>query len=90
MSGFVECATCAAKPGTPTLCPGCLMNRSTIHELKEESERRLALLHEYTNVVRVSRYRLTQELQLWDSWVKRETEKPPARGFVAWVAKRVF
>lgn len=24
---FVECPTCAAKPGTPTLCPECLERR---------------------------------------------------------------
>lgn len=28
--GFVECDTCAAKPGSPTLCRGCLANRALI------------------------------------------------------------
>lgn len=28
--GFVECDTCAAKPGSPTLCRGCLANRTLI------------------------------------------------------------
>lgn len=31
---FVECDACTAKPGTPTLCAGCLANRHTITNLK--------------------------------------------------------
>ncbi len=31
--GFVECPTCAAKPGTPTLCESCLHNRAVIGQL---------------------------------------------------------
>ncbi len=31
--GFVECETCAAKTGTPLLCPACLHNRLVIHGL---------------------------------------------------------
>jgi len=27
---FVECDTCRAKPGSPTLCRGCLRNRAVI------------------------------------------------------------
>lgn len=38
MSGFVECANCAAKSGSPTLCPSCLANRARIAGL----EKRLA------------------------------------------------
>ena len=30
---FVECDTCRAKPGSPTLCAGCLHNRQVIGEL---------------------------------------------------------
>jgi hypothetical protein len=32
---FVPCHTCASKPGSPTLCSGCLANRQTIDELHE-------------------------------------------------------
>ena len=32
---FVECAVCRAKPGSPTLCDGCLYNRATINALKQ-------------------------------------------------------
>ena len=32
---FVECDTCRAKPGTPTLCLGCQHNRSAIRLLRE-------------------------------------------------------
>jgi hypothetical protein len=31
---FVECARCAAKPGSPTLCRECLHNRNVIHLLQ--------------------------------------------------------
>lgn len=30
---FLECDTCRAKPGSPTLCKGCLHNRSLIESL---------------------------------------------------------
>ena len=30
MTDFVECPACAAKPGSPYLCPSCLTNRDTI------------------------------------------------------------
>lgn len=30
---FVECDACAAKPGSPVLCAGCLANRNTIGRL---------------------------------------------------------
>lgn len=32
---FVECAACAAKPGSPVLCTSCLTNRATISRLRE-------------------------------------------------------
>ncbi|MEN6379238.1 MAG: hypothetical protein ABFD15_06640 [Methanofastidiosum sp.] len=32
---FIECDTCRAKAGTPTLCQGCISNRATITKLKE-------------------------------------------------------
>ena len=35
---FAECASCAAKPGSPTLCPACLHNRATISQLRAENE----------------------------------------------------
>lgn len=31
--GFVECDTCHAKPGSPTLCAGCFHNRDLIEKL---------------------------------------------------------
>lgn len=34
---FVECDTCRAKPGSPSLCAGCLHNRDTIHRLTGET-----------------------------------------------------
>jgi hypothetical protein len=32
---FHECDTCAAKPGTPPLCDGCISNRNVITVLRE-------------------------------------------------------
>lgn len=34
---FAECETCAAKPGSPTLCATCLHNRATINRLRAEN-----------------------------------------------------
>ncbi len=34
MSEFVECATCAAKPGSPALCASCVSNRRLIYKLQ--------------------------------------------------------
>lgn len=31
---FVECSTCATKPGSPILCDACLHNRQVIETLK--------------------------------------------------------
>lgn len=33
---FVECDSCANKPGSPSLCAGCLANRNTISSLRGE------------------------------------------------------
>lgn len=35
---FKECASCAAKPGSPSLCAACLHNRATINQLRAECE----------------------------------------------------
>lgn len=32
---FVECDTCRAKLGSPTLCGGCLKNRQIINAFRE-------------------------------------------------------
>lgn len=36
MKVFMECTSCAAKPGSPVLCPACLHNRGLIAELNVE------------------------------------------------------
>lgn len=38
IDSFTECATCAAKPGSPTLCSACLHNREAIHRLRRENQ----------------------------------------------------
>lgn len=35
-SSFKECSICAAKPGSPTLCPSCLHNRRIIYILSKK------------------------------------------------------
>jgi hypothetical protein len=34
---FKECDTCAAKPGSPILCEGCLHNRAIISEINRKN-----------------------------------------------------
>ena len=38
MAEFMECSICAAKPGSPTLCPSCLHNRALIGRLENQSK----------------------------------------------------
>lgn len=33
---FMECAACAAKPGSPPLCASCLHNRARLEELRKQ------------------------------------------------------
>jgi hypothetical protein len=35
---FKECPTCAAKPGSPTLCESCYHNRYVIRMLRERAK----------------------------------------------------
>lgn len=35
---FMECDTCRAKPGSPTLCHGCLVNRRVIENMTQERD----------------------------------------------------
>ena len=35
---FIECDTCKVKPGSPTLCAGCLNNRQAISALSKARE----------------------------------------------------
>jgi hypothetical protein len=37
---FMECDTCRAKPGSPTLCGGCLHNRRVIEALTGRTQTR--------------------------------------------------
>ena len=44
---FQACETCAAQPGSPTLCSGCLANRQTISQLvtlNEKAVKKLRLI----------------------------------------------
>lgn len=43
---FVECDRCAKRPGSPTLCGGCIKNRELIAFRERENERLQARLAE--------------------------------------------
>ena len=47
MSDFMECATCAAKPGSPQLCASCLHNRADLAKARAKSEERRRLLEKH-------------------------------------------
>jgi hypothetical protein len=55
---FMECDTCRAKPGSPTLCHGCLHNRDVISQYRRASLTRSFL---DANVDRPSAPRWTAE-----------------------------
>lgn len=39
MEDFMECATCAAKPGSPQLCKACLHNRKLVSDLRRAARK---------------------------------------------------
>lgn len=41
---FVPCWSCSTAPGAPHLCRGCLANRQTITELREQRQKQLDML----------------------------------------------
>lgn len=47
---FAECASCAAKAGSPSLCSACLHNREVIDQLRAE---RMALVKVYVSAARL-------------------------------------
>lgn len=49
-----ECQSCAAKPGAPLLCSGCISNRDVVSDLKEEIQRLRGLLQEASGVATAS------------------------------------
>jgi len=50
---FAECAACAAKSGSPTLCAACLHNRTAINRLRVECE---ALTKVYVTAARLRQF----------------------------------
>ena len=44
---FVECPTCAAKPGSPSLCESCQVNRTGIFTLKHRLDEALLELDQW-------------------------------------------
>lgn len=64
---FMECQTCAAKPGTPPLCPSCLHNRFVIEALRRDQtnaavKRQAAYSTGYMDGCNEERARTTQRL----------------------------
>lgn len=48
--GFMECAECARKLGSPVLCQSCLNNRSEIERLEAENAALRDALRFYANL----------------------------------------
>ena len=46
---FIECDTCKVKPGSPTLCAGCLNNRQAISALSKAREEERSRIKEKLN-----------------------------------------
>ena len=51
MTEFKECASCRAKPGSPTLCESCLHNRTTINVLNDLVENQTYDLNLFANAL---------------------------------------
>lgn len=45
--GFVECDSCRAKLGSPTLCSGCLHNRTQMQRLVDKRDRGLGWMENW-------------------------------------------
>ena len=54
LPGFMECDTCRRKPGSPTLCAGCLHNRKHIKALETENAQLRESLDECAAVIGVT------------------------------------
>ena len=50
--GFVECDTCRTKPGSPTLCSGCLANRDRAIEVEANARQLQYVLAHSPSAVR--------------------------------------
>lgn len=53
IGNYEECDTCRKKPGSPTLCSGCLHNRHIISQLNDEIMRltkQLQLIEDITKL----------------------------------------
>lgn len=77
---FKECDTCATKPGTPTLCSGCIHNRDVITRIEPfvVSEREIAIDRVIAFIESTRRKKADDlgELAIWhkDTW-KRTLEE---------------
>lgn len=57
-SEFVECDTCRAKVGTPTLCYGCFENRKTICNYEDKIARCISISQD----AYLSHYNMVQDM----------------------------
>ena len=64
----VECAPCAAKPGSPPLCHSCLANRSTIERLNAGLKRYRDHPVRFRVEDRVMAFRRALEAAAWPSY----------------------
>lgn len=60
---YKECADCASKPGSPTLCESCLHNRRVVGELQREVRR----LQERVRVIKLALAAMTKLAEAYDN-----------------------
>ena len=71
LSGFQECAECAARPGSSALCPSCLRNRTAIERLTQE----LASTKAELERVEVENGKLREEVNNYEKYRLAEVPK---------------
>jgi hypothetical protein len=73
---IVECDECRAKPGSPTLCKGCLANRATVAETATEIRKAVdAIWHVSQAIAERSPGRRDMEIRLANSCLLHALEK---------------
>ena len=73
---FKECPTCAAKPGSPPLCPLCLHNRGIINDLEQEVWRLEKLIDEERSMAEEEKTREENSREQHERWECRVCGTP--------------
>ena len=62
---FVECSSCAAKPGAPTLCESCLSNRAVIQQFKQQIVEAKALIQKAVSIMTLEQLSQWASVRAW-------------------------